>query len=256
MSPRRLVVFVAVMLAMICFNAFAQEDTTPPVLLEFTISPAVFDTGQGDVILDFCVKANDDISGLDRVEVEVHHKTNGAPRRQVSNSFNGNDEICSFVTLLQFSRYGTYRVRVFLYDNVGNNIEIDEGAGSPPDLCNFTEACLLENQPLDNLPDADGDGILDIADNCPDDANADQADADLDLMGDACDPFPNDRDNEQAQCQSDLGAEQTALQQTLATIDAMRECLASYKKENGARCRDDVDNDCDGLIDGDDPDCQ
>jgi hypothetical protein len=35
--------------------------------------------------------------------------------------------------------------------------------------------------------DTDGDGILDILDNCPDNANADQADFDSDGMGDVCD---------------------------------------------------------------------
>jgi formylglycine-generating enzyme required for sulfatase activity len=41
------------------------------------------------------------------------------------------------------------------------------------------------------LADADGDGVLVGADNCPDDANADQADADGDGLGDACDPCPS-----------------------------------------------------------------
>ncbi|MEA2461854.1 MAG: hypothetical protein QOH90_2031, partial [Actinomycetota bacterium] len=35
--------------------------------------------------------------------------------------------------------------------------------------------------------DSDGDGILDDVDNCPDVANADQADLDGDGIGDACD---------------------------------------------------------------------
>ncbi|HEY3019312.1 MAG TPA: FG-GAP-like repeat-containing protein, partial [Solirubrobacteraceae bacterium] len=38
--------------------------------------------------------------------------------------------------------------------------------------------------------DADGDGVLDRADNCPRTANADQGDADGDGAGDACDPRP------------------------------------------------------------------
>ncbi|HEX5037175.1 MAG TPA: choice-of-anchor Q domain-containing protein [bacterium] len=37
------------------------------------------------------------------------------------------------------------------------------------------------------VQDADGDGVSDNADNCPDDANADQADSDGDGIGDACD---------------------------------------------------------------------
>jgi hypothetical protein len=39
-----------------------------------------------------------------------------------------------------------------------------------------------------SAPDADGDGVPDASDNCPNDANADQADADSDGLGDACDP--------------------------------------------------------------------
>lgn len=41
--------------------------------------------------------------------------------------------------------------------------------------------------------DSDGDGIPDESDNCPDDANADQANNDLDSLGDVCDP---DDDND------------------------------------------------------------
>lgn len=38
--------------------------------------------------------------------------------------------------------------------------------------------------------DTDGDGVLDVDDNCPFVANADQADEDGDHVGDACDPCP------------------------------------------------------------------
>ena len=40
---------------------------------------------------------------------------------------------------------------------------------------------------LENLADADGDGIGNDADNCPDTANADQSDGDSDGIGDLCD---------------------------------------------------------------------
>ena len=41
-------------------------------------------------------------------------------------------------------------------------------------------------------PDADGDGVPDEEDNCPEVANSDQADADADGFGDACDVCPGD----------------------------------------------------------------
>ncbi len=43
---------------------------------------------------------------------------------------------------------------------------------------------------LAGLADADGDGVFDADDNCPDDANPDQADGDGDDLGDACDNCP------------------------------------------------------------------
>jgi len=33
------------------------------------------------------------------------------------------------------------------------------------------------------------------------------------------------------------------------------ECVPTHSKEKGPRCSDGLDNDCDGVIDGDDPDC-
>lgn len=40
------------------------------------------------------------------------------------------------------------------------------------------------------LADRDGDGVADVFDNCPDDANPDQLDSDGDRIGDACDTMP------------------------------------------------------------------
>ena len=41
---------------------------------------------------------------------------------------------------------------------------------------------------LDDDTDADGDGVADAVDNCPEVANPDQLDSDGDGVGDACDP--------------------------------------------------------------------
>ena len=82
-------------------------------------------------------------------------------------------------------------------------------------------ACLLAtgqtcNGPVQNgtTYDADGDGIVDNADNCPAQANADQSDADEDSIGDRCDNCPlnangaqgdNDGDGIGDECDSALG---------------------------------------------------
>jgi len=44
--------------------------------------------------------------------------------------------------------------------------------------------------------DADGDGVDDFFDNCPNNPNTDQLDTDGDGLGDACDPLPNEPDND------------------------------------------------------------
>ncbi len=44
----------------------------------------------------------------------------------------------------------------------------------------------------EDVTDEDGDGILDLVDNCSRDSNGDQTDSDLDCNGDLCDPCPQD----------------------------------------------------------------
>jgi hypothetical protein len=43
--------------------------------------------------------------------------------------------------------------------------------------------------------DVDGDGVVNVADDCPMDRNSDQANRDGDELGDSCDPYPDQRDN-------------------------------------------------------------
>lgn len=79
--------------------------------------------------------------------------------------------------------------------------------------------------------DVDADGVINIADSCPMDRNADQANRDGDELGDACDPYPDQRDNLGA-CQAESGAERalrTADEQTLADLAGES---ASLRSEN------------------------
>ncbi len=52
--------------------------------------------------------------------------------------------------------------------------------------------------------DADGDGVADVLDNCPNRANSTQTDGDGDGLGDACDAYPAQADNLLGACQADL----------------------------------------------------
>ncbi|MHC4615996.1 MAG: thrombospondin type 3 repeat-containing protein [Planctomycetota bacterium] len=201
----------------------AQEDTTPPVLLNFTISPGVFDTGSGPVDVTVCATSQDDLSGFGSIAVEINGpnpfkflRIGGSPGELLRSG-------CRISTFPQLFPSGTYKVDVTLRD-IGGNSTTYTAAGSH-DLCPIGP-CEIIIRPDEELPDSDGDGAPDDSDNCPDDPNADQADTDLDLIGDVCDPFPEDPDNEQAQCEVDLHQALADLKQCRATppfVDADRD---------------------------------
>ena len=89
---------------------------------------------------------------------------------------------------------------------------------------------------IDFSVDADGDGVHLFDDNCPFVGNAGQDDLDGDGSGDACDP---DVDGD-------------GYQGAVDDCDDLDSAINPGVEEN---CSDLVDNDCDTLVDDDDPDC-
>ena len=56
-------------------------------------------------------------------------------------------------------------------------------------------------------------------------------------------------------CTADSCADGATCAATCANDPVCGDCVPTHEKEKGPRCQDGLDNDCDGLIDGNDPDC-
>lgn len=82
--------------------------------------------------------------------------------------------------------------------------------------------------------DADKDGIINIADNCPNVPNPGQENADGDAFGDACDPYPNNADN-LGMCLTDVSSSQSLIKQLQSDNASLKAML--------------IDTDGDGVID-------
>ena len=190
---------------------FAQEDRTPPVLLDFTIVPAVFEAASGNVTHQFCGTTIDNLAGVASLTVDLRSASNGTRLTGGSASTVAGDEFCGAMVVPQFAPLGTYWIAVFIRDRATNGVCYQpagttacSGVNAPvADLCS-SGVCTVTIVELGGANDADNDGVPEDADNCPNDQNPGQGDRDLDLIGDVCDPFPDDRDNEQAQCELDL----------------------------------------------------
>jgi len=231
---------LALLLAIVLISApaSAQQDTTPPVLLDFTISPVVFDTGPAPVMFSWCATVADDLSGPCQVCVEVNDTVPFSGPSLFGSCRDGSggtspQTICGSTTAPRFSEYRTYVVGVQTEDCSQNARRWGDQSFGLADLCSVGP-CSIENRPAGTQPDTDSDGVPDDADNCPNVFNSDQSDRDHDLIGDACDPFPNDRDNEQAQCEADLAqclANQTScpadLSQAQQDLAVCQDTLAS-----------------------------
>lgn len=93
------------------------------------------------------------------------------------------------------------------------------------------------------LADADGDGVPDAEDNCPNTPNAGQADADGDGQGDACDPDDDD----------DGFSDDTEI---LLGSDALNSASTPEHSSISDTCVDRSDNDLDGSVDFADSGCR
>ncbi len=177
--------------------------------------------------------------------------------------------------------------------NPGQEDGDDDGMGDVCDpYPNDTDNDGVENGP-DNCPttpnpdqaDSDGDGVGDACDNCPLDPNPDQFDYDGDGIGIVCDDdldndgIPNDVDNcpmvynpDQVDTDGDEIGDECDMKPNCADRDEdgygnpastdcdfpLLDCDDTNPEVNpGAEeiCDNGIDDDCDGLADGEDVDC-
>jgi hypothetical protein len=136
-------------------------------------------------------------------------------------------------------------------DGIDNNCDgnIDEGW---PDTDNDGVPDCLDN-------DDDGDGITDLSDNCPTDANPDQFNSDSDLLGDACDPDDdNDADPDTTDCAPLDPSINKDAQELCDGIDNNCSGMAdeTFPDLDGDTIADCVDDDDDGDGDPDQSDCE
>ena len=110
----------------------------------------------------------------------------------------------------------------------------------------FIEAALVATD-----ADQDGDGVVNLADNCPGDSNPAQEDFDGDAQGDVCDP-DDDNDGMPDAYETDHGFD--PLDASDATLDAEGDGLTNLEEYEGGSDPRVEDSDGDGVWDGDDPD--
>ena len=127
----------------------------------------------------------------------------------------------------------------FLSDNNGGTFTPNDG----------TTECYDENN------DNDSDLVENPCDNCPEDANTDQANSDADSLGDVCDNCPAIDNENQTDTDGDgVGDVCDICEGYDDNADSDGDGIPDGCDTE--ECDDQLDNDGDGLVDGDDDDCQ
>ncbi len=133
------------------------------------------------------------------------HSTFSGAGSKILEQFFGTDEIEFtvnsdstpevFRTFDSFSAAADESGQSRIYGGIHWQYANQDGLRSGRDLAEYVYANFLTAV---EAADADEDGVADDADNCPADANADQANGDEDGVGDVCDNCPDDANADQA----------------------------------------------------------
>ena len=141
-------------------NVIAQvQDTTPPVLLDFSISPVLFDTSAQDATVSFCVTATDDLSGVGNVGVRADSPSSTPISGffGISLNFQGanNATVCGSAVIPVGSPFEVEPLLITLTDRVGNTRLVGNPSnpicalglyGQCENLCDLGLPCVVENR--------------------------------------------------------------------------------------------------------------
>lgn len=112
----------------------AQEDITPPALLDVQFDPKMIDTSKGPVTVTVTIHVTDDLSGVEWVALAFYRpgttqsrNVDIVPRSDTTTLLHGDHldgYYSAMMTLPQYSAYGDWEMHyVALVDNVGNRAE-------------------------------------------------------------------------------------------------------------------------------------
>lgn len=109
-------------------NLATREDLSSPELISFSLTPTVFDTSKGDVLLTIEMRITDDMAGVDLERVEAHIRPLISTQQlsisqiELSEGDHLDGIYKKTFTIPQYSKAGIWRVdTVFTEDNVSNS---------------------------------------------------------------------------------------------------------------------------------------
>jgi hypothetical protein len=141
-------------------NVSAQvQDTTPPMLLDFSISPVLFDTSTQDATVSFCVAAADNLAGVGNVCVRADSPSSTPISGffGISLNFQGanNATVCGSAVIPVGSPFEVEPLLITLTDRVGNTRLVGNPSnpicaldlyGQCEHLCDLGLPCVVENR--------------------------------------------------------------------------------------------------------------
>ena len=157
-----ILIFFTILLINLPNHLLAQEDTTPPELVEFSFTPSAIDVSSGPQIVSTTFRVTDDLSGSDHPNV-IFYSPSGTEMYVGSTTLISGTPTDGVwkgqVTFPEFTESGIWYVNIYLNDRLYNRKTYSEA-----ELIELGFPTKLE---VVSVLDSDGDGIPEDEDTCP-----------------------------------------------------------------------------------------